>query len=67
MKGLKLRTLNKAAEETGSSRSFFKQLIREKKLTRYGINTSVYISMTEFEQLAQGSANAQPKDSKQPS
>lgn len=47
-----LVTIKKASEITGSSTSFFKQLIREKKLTRYKINTATFVSLIEFEYLA---------------
>lgn len=49
----KLRTIKKASAETGASISFFKQLIGEEKLTRYKIHSATYISMAEFERLAQ--------------
>jgi hypothetical protein len=52
-KNLKLATLKKAHEETGASKSFLKQLIREKKLTGYKINSALYISLTELESIAQ--------------
>lgn len=48
----RLRTLKKATQETGASLSFFKQLLREKLLTRYKIHSATYISLTEFEELA---------------
>jgi hypothetical protein len=48
----RLRTIKKAAQETGASQSYFKQLLREKKLTRYKINSSTYVSMAEFEAIA---------------
>lgn len=48
-----LRTIKKAASETGASISYFKQLIREGKLTRYKINSATYVSLVEFENLAQ--------------
>ena len=47
-----LVTIKKASEITGSSCSFFKQLIREKKLNRYKINTATFVSLIEFEYLA---------------
>jgi len=47
-----LVTIKKASEITGSSISFFKQLIREKQLTRYKINTATFVSLIEFEYLA---------------
>jgi hypothetical protein len=49
----KLRTIKKASGETGSSPSFFKQLIRENKLTKYQINSAVFIDLQEFEKIAQ--------------
>lgn len=52
-KSLNLRTIKKAASETGASISYFKQLIREGKLTRYQINSAIYVSLVEFENLAQ--------------
>lgn len=50
---LKLRTVKKASIETGASLSFFRQLLREKKLKKYQINSAVYVSLSEFEQIAQ--------------
>lgn len=47
-----LRTVKKAAAETGASESFLKQLLEEGKLTRYKINTATYISLIEFESIA---------------
>lgn len=47
-----LRTVKKAAAETGASESFLKQLLEEGKLTRYKINTATYISLIEFENIA---------------
>ena len=52
MNDLRLRTIKKASEETGASRGFFRKLLRQKKLKRYGINRSVYVSLFEFEQIA---------------
>ncbi len=46
-----LVTIKKAHEATGSSTSFFKQLLREKMLTRYKIKSATFISLTEFNQL----------------
>lgn len=48
-----LRTIKKAHLETGASISYFKQLLREGKLTRYKINSATYVSLSEFENLAQ--------------
>jgi hypothetical protein len=53
-KNLNLKTLKKAHLEIGVSVGFLKQLIREGKLTRYKINSATYISMTEFETIANG-------------
>lgn len=52
MSDKRLVTIKKASSLTGASLSFFKQLIREGKLTRYRINSAIYISMVEFETLA---------------
>lgn len=49
----RLVTIKKAHEITGASISFFKQLLREGKLTRYKINTATYVSLTEFEKIAE--------------
>lgn len=49
---LKLRTVKKASLETGASIAFFRQLLRERKLKKYQINSAVYVSLTEFEQIA---------------
>ena len=51
--GKNLVTVRKAHQITGASMSFFRQLIREEKLKKYTVNSAVYISLTEFEQLAQ--------------
>lgn len=53
MDGKNLVTLKKASETTGASISFFKQLLREKKLTRYKVNSATYLSLAEFEKIAQ--------------
>jgi hypothetical protein len=50
--GKRLVTIKKASQETGASISYFKQLLREKKLTRYKINSSTYISLVQFEEIA---------------
>lgn len=50
---LNLVTLKKASELTGVSVSFFKQLLREQNLKRYKVHSATYISLTEFEKLAQ--------------
>lgn len=52
MQTKKLRTIKKAHQETGASISYFKQLLREGKLSRYKINSATYVSLTEFENLA---------------
>lgn len=48
-----LRTIKKASQETGASESFLKQLIREGQLKRYKLNSATYISLAEFERIAQ--------------
>lgn len=48
-----LKSIKKASQEIGCSVSFIKQLIREKKLTKFRINSAVYVSLNEFEQIAQ--------------
>lgn len=50
--GLRLRTIRRASEESGASQSFFKQLIRQGKLKRYKINSSTFVSLTDFENVA---------------
>lgn len=50
--GKNLKTLKRLSSETGASVSFLKQLIKERKLTKFRINSGVYISMDEFELLA---------------
>jgi len=52
MENKRLRTLKQASQETGSSISFFKQLVREQKLTKYSVNSAVYVSLAEFEKIA---------------
>ncbi len=52
----KIVTIKKAHSETGASISYFKQLIREGKLTRYKINTATYINLLEFQALAKPDA-----------
>jgi hypothetical protein len=47
-----LVTVKKAHQTTGASVSFFKQLLRERKLTRYKINSATYVSLSEFESIA---------------
>ena len=47
-----LVTIKKAHELTGASENFFKQLLREKQLKKYKVNSATYISMAEFEKLA---------------
>lgn len=49
---LNLVTLKRASELTGVSVSFFKQLLREKNLTRFKVHSATYISLSEFEKLA---------------
>ena len=52
-KNKNLVSIKKACEMTGSSYSFFKRLVRAKKLTKFKVNKCTYISMTEFEKLAE--------------
>jgi hypothetical protein len=47
-----LRTIKKAAAETGASIPFLNQLLQEGKLTRFKIKTATYISLAEFESIA---------------
>ncbi len=49
----RLVTIKKASAETGVSISYFKQLLRERKLTRFKINSATYVSLSEFERIAQ--------------
>lgn len=49
-----LMTIKKLSKEVGASESFIKQLLREKKLTRYKIHSATFVSLVEFEQLASG-------------
>ncbi|MBX2916730.1 MAG: hypothetical protein KF856_15780 [Cyclobacteriaceae bacterium] len=53
MENLNLVTIKKASELTGASTSFFKQLLREKKLRRFKVNSATYISLKQFEGIAQ--------------
>jgi hypothetical protein len=55
-KNLNLVTVKKANQLTGASPSFFRQLLREKKLTTFRVNSAVYISLQEFESIAQPQA-----------
>ena len=57
---MQLVTIKKASEITGSSASFFKQLLREGKLNRYKINSATFVSLLEFESLAMSSKNHKP-------
>ena len=47
-----LRTIKKAAAETGASQAFLRRLLMDGVLTTFKINTATYISMTEFESIA---------------
>jgi hypothetical protein len=49
----RLVTLKKAHQETGASVSYFKQLLRERRLTRFKIRSATYISLVEFENIAE--------------
>ena len=48
-----LKTVKKASQEIGVSQSFLRQLIREGQIKKYKANSAVFISMSEFENLAQ--------------
>lgn len=52
----KLRTIKRLHEECGISISYIKQLLRTGKLTRFKIGSATYVSLTEFEQIAQASS-----------
>ncbi len=45
--------MKKICEETGSSKTFIYDLLRAKALRRYKIQDVLYISLAEFEALAQ--------------
>lgn len=47
-----LRTIKRAAEITGASERFLQRLLQEGKLTKYQINSAVYVSLIEFESIA---------------
>ena len=49
---LRLRTIKRASEETGTSQSFLKMLLRTKRLRRYKINSATFLSLAEFEKVA---------------
>lgn len=46
-------TIKRAAMLTGSSQSFFRKLLQDKKLKTYRIQSAVYVSLEEFEALAE--------------
>lgn len=48
----RLRTIKKAAQETGASTSFLRRLVREGKLNAYKIHSALYVSLAEFEAIA---------------
>ncbi|MBX2893969.1 MAG: hypothetical protein KF763_00900 [Cyclobacteriaceae bacterium] len=48
-----LMTVKAASIKTGASISFLKKLLQEGRLKRYRINSAVYLSLTEFEKIAQ--------------
>jgi hypothetical protein len=48
----RLVTVKKAHQEIGSSIGFFKQLLRDGKLTKYKINSCTYLDLYEFVNLA---------------
>ena len=58
MQTKQLVTIKKAAELTGASNSFIRQLLSEGKLKRYKVNSATYVSLVEFEQLAEQGAEA---------
>jgi hypothetical protein len=45
--------IKKAHELTGTSVSFFKKLLKENRLQRYKIDRCTYVSLVEFEKMAQ--------------
>lgn len=47
-----LVTVRKASQLIGASQGFLRTLIRKKMLTKYTVNTAVYVSLREFEQIA---------------
>ena len=51
-----LVTVKKAHELTGNSIDFFRRLLRNGKLRRYKVNTSTFLSLAEFEELASKSS-----------
>jgi hypothetical protein len=52
-KNLNLVTLKKANQLRGVSVSFLKQLMREGQLTRFKINSATYVSLSQFDRIAQ--------------
>ena len=56
-RGLRLRTPRKIVEETGVSISFLKTLMNGGVLTRYRIRSAIFISLSEFENLAASQAS----------
>lgn len=57
MESKQLMTIKRASQETGVSISFFKKLLQEGRLRRYKINSATYVSIKEFESLAQAASN----------
>lgn len=49
----RLRTVKKICQETGSSRTFIYDLLRGGALRRYKIQDVLYVSLAEFESIAQ--------------
>lgn len=47
-----LVNVKRAAELTGSSRSFFKKLLKNGDLQRYKVGRCTYLDFREFQQLA---------------
>lgn len=54
MNDKRLRTIKRAAQEIGASRSFLQKLVAGGELQKYKIpgHSAVYISLTEFESIA---------------
>lgn len=47
-----LKTIKKAAQETGASTRFLEHLLKEGLLKRHKIKSATFISMTELESIA---------------
>lgn len=48
-----LMTVKAISSRTGASISFIKKLLAEGRLKRYRINSAVYVSLLEFETIAE--------------